>query len=152
MEAPSGRRYFIDLKLSEAAFGSCPDDDLHREKLEHDYGSRLRGLVDARWLEPAAFSANYELLKKISYLDRYADSGLVFIFPKANEGLMAADEIIKKIVSKTLAPRTAILYVEYLLARILTAVDDDETPRAHFLTFAAKYPGGHTLHSTAREP
>jgi hypothetical protein len=152
MEAPSGRRYFFDLKLSESAFGSCADDKPHRQKAERHYLPHLHGLVDTRWLEPAAFFANYEVLSNLSYLGRHPDSGLVFIFPKANERLMTADETIKKIVSKRLAPRVAILYLEYVVARILTSVDDDETLRRHFLDFQAKYIRKHAIHSSAKEP
>jgi len=150
MEAPSGPSYFFDLKESVGAFESGVDDKPGRAWAERHYLPHLHGLVDTRWLEPAAFFANYELLKKLSYLGRYPDSGLVFIYPKVDEKLGAVDESIKKIVSKQLAPRTAILYLEYLLARILTLVDDDETLRRHVLDFRAKYAGKHTLHS--KEP
>jgi hypothetical protein len=92
------------------------------------------------------------VLSNLSYLGRHPDSGLVFIFPKANERLMTADETIKKIVSKRLAPRVAILYLEYVVARILTSVDDDETLRRHFLDFQAKYIRKHAIHSSAKEP
>lgn len=152
MEAPSGRRYFFDLKVPKSAFESCADDDPHRNKAERDYLPHLHGLVDTRWLQPEAFFANYEVLSKLSYLGRIADSGMVFIFPKTDARLMVTDETIKKIVSKTLAPRVAILYLEYVLARILTLVADDQTLHRHFLDFRAKYIGEHAIHSSAKEP
>ena len=152
MEAKSGRRIFFDLKLPEAAFESCADDAPHRKKAERQYLPHLNGLVDTRWLQPAEFFANYEVLSKLSYLGRYADSGMVFIFPKTDSRLMAIDETIKKIVSKTLAPRVAILYLEYVVSRILTLVHDDDTLRRHFLDFQARYIRGHALHSSAKEP
>lgn len=139
MEGTSGRKIFFELKLSETGFGSCADDERHREKLERHYRPHLHGRVDAKWLEPTAFFANYEVLTHLSYLGRHADSGLVFIFPKTNEGLMEGDETIKQIVSKTLAPRVAILYLEYLVGRILELVADDEVLRKHFLEFREKY-------------
>lgn len=139
MAAPSGRSYFFDVKSSETGFASCADDDQHREKLERDYRPHLREHVDAKWLEPATFFANYEMLRHLSYLGRHADSGLVFIFPKANEGLMVAEETIKQIVSKSLAPRVAILHVEYLVGRILDDAAEDEALRKYFLEFRAKY-------------
>lgn len=152
MEAKSGRSFFFDLKLSEAAFGSCPDNAPHRQKAERHLLPHLRELVDTRWLVPEAFFANHELLAKLSYLGRYPDSGLVFIFPRANEPLKETDETIKKMVSKKLAPRVALLYLEYVVARILTLVDDDAALRGHFLDFRSKYAGEHALHSPAKEP
>ena len=139
LEAKSGRRYFFDVKLSETSFGSCDDDDRQREKLERHYRPHLHERVDAKWLEPALFFANCEVLGHLSYLGRYDESGVVFIFPKSNEGLMKAEETIKQIVSKTLAPRVALLYMEYLVGRILEAVADDDTLRERFLKFAAKH-------------
>jgi len=139
METKSGRRYFFDVKLSEAGFDSCADDDRHREKLERHYRPHLREHVDAKWLEPAAFFANYEVLRHLSYLGRYADSGLVFIFPKANEGLMAGEETIKQIVSKSLAPRVAVFHVEYLVGRILDDAAEDESLRKYCLELRERY-------------
>ena len=152
MEAPSGRRYFVDTKRPGSAFESCADNEPNREKAERHHLPLLHGLVDTRWLQPEAFFANYEVLAKLSYLGRYADSGMVFIFPKTDSRLMVADETIKKIVSKALAPRVAILYLEYLLARILTAVDDDDLLRRHFLDFQTKYIRKHAIHSSENEP
>jgi hypothetical protein len=139
LEGPSGLKIFFDVKLCEDGFGSCDDDEHHRQKLERHYRPHLHEHVDAKWLEPEAFFANYRVLRNLSYLGRHPDSGLVFIFPKASEPLMEAENSIKMIVSKSLAPRIAILYLEYLVERILEAVADDEALRKHFLEFRDKY-------------
>jgi len=125
MQAESGRTIFFDLKLAERGFARGADDEWHRRRLERHYLPHLQEHVDAKWLEPTTFLAHYEILRKLSYLGRHADSGLVFIFPKANKHLMAAETPIKQIVSKSLAPRLAIFYLEYLVERILAAVADD---------------------------
>ena len=138
LEARNGRRIFIDLKSSRT-FASCDDDERHRARLAALYEPHLRGLVDAKWLEPAAFFANYEIMRKLSYLGRYPDSGIAFVFPRASEALMKADAVIKQIVSKSLAPRVAILYLEFLVERILAAVADDETLHRHYLSFRAEH-------------
>jgi hypothetical protein len=137
----TGRRIFFELKLSESEFGRCADDERHPRKLEDVYEPHLREHVDAKWLESSTFCANYEVLRNLSYLDRFPDSGVVFIFPKANEQLMNAGTTIKQIVSKSLAPRVAILYLEYLVERILEAVAGDETLTRHYVAFRAKYIG-----------
>ena len=100
MEAESGRKIFFDLKLSETGFGSCVDGERHRQELERHYRPHLREHVDGKWLEPATFFANYGVLSKLSYLDRYGDSGLVLIFSRANKQLTDAETAIKQIVSK----------------------------------------------------
>ena len=139
IESRSGRRVFFDVKLSETGFGACEADASYAERLDRDYRPYLQGEVDAKWLEPAACAANDHLMRSFSYLGRYPDSGLAFIFPRANARLMEADKTIKQIASKSLAPRVAILYLEYLVERILKAVADDERLHAHFLQFRERY-------------
>jgi hypothetical protein len=139
MESAAGRRIFFELKLSESEFGSCANDARHQQKLEEHYHPYLKDDVDAKWLEPATFCANYQVLRNLSYLGRYPDSGVVFIFPKANEQLMKAENTIKQIVSKSFAPRVAILYLEYLVETILKAVAGDEALTMHYLAFRDKY-------------
>jgi hypothetical protein len=139
MQADSGMRIFFDVKLAESGFGGCDDDERHRDALERRYRPHLREHVDAKWLEPAKFSGNAEVMRKLSYLGRYPESGVVFIYPKANDRLKDAEEEIKHIASKSLAPRIAILYLEYLVERILEATADDAALHEHFLAFRDKY-------------
>ena len=139
MEAASGEKIFFDLTLSEGEFGSCADDEGQREKLERVYLPHLQGHVDQKWLAPTAFFGNYQVMRKLSYLGRHPDSGIVFVLPKANERLKDAEENLKHIVSKTLAPRVAILYLEYLVERIIAATAGDGSLHAHFLEFRDKY-------------
>jgi hypothetical protein len=152
MEATPGRKYVFDVKLAEDGFESRADDESHRGELERDYRPYLREHVDAKWLEPETFFANYEVLGNIAFLGRHADSGLVFVFPKSNERLLAAEETIKHIVSKSLAPRVALFYLEYLVGRILEAVSDDGALTAYFRNFGAKYCGAHALNSSSKAP
>jgi hypothetical protein len=138
-QADSGMRIFFDVKLAEEGFGACADDERQRDALDRHYRPHLRDHVDAKWLEPAKFFGNHEVLRNLSYLGRYPDSGMVFIYPKANECLKDAEEEIKHIVSRTLAPRVAILYLEYLVERMLEATADDPGLHEHLLAFRDKY-------------
>ena len=139
MESSEGRRIFFELKLSEEGFGSCADDERHQRKLREQYEPHLRRHVDEKWLEPKTFFANYQVMRNLSYLGRYPDSGVVFIFPKANERLRESEQTIKHVASNSLAPRVAIFYLENLVARILEAVADDEPLHLHYLAFRDKY-------------
>ena len=139
LEATNGQRIFIDLKPSGARFETCDDDERRRAKLKDECEPYLAGAVDAKWLTPEAFCANYEVIRRLSYLGRYADSGVAFIFPRASEALMKSGDVIKQVVSKSLAPRVAILYLEYLVERILEQVAADEPLRRHYLAFRDRY-------------
>ena len=145
IESVSGRKVFCDVRPAKSAFSSCADDEAHVRNLERHYRPLLAEHVDARWLEPAAFFGHYEILRKLSYLGRYPDSGLAFIFPKANDRLLESEEVIKQMVSKSLAPRVAILHVEYLLARLLTLTEDDPALHERFVKIKEKYvPAQHS--------
>lgn len=139
LEEPAGKKVFFELKLSEAEFGSCRNDPRHCRKLEEHYRPWLTDHVDALWLEHSTFFKHYQILRNVSYLGRHPESGLVFIFPKANESLAESENAIKRIVSKSLAPRVAILYLEYLVARLLTLTEDDTALHEHFLRLKEKY-------------
>ena len=139
LEGKSGRRIFFDVKLSETRFGAREDDAAQRASFERHCRAHLEEHVDAKWLAPPACFDNHELLRKVSYLGRYPDSGLAFIFPRADASLREAEKTIKQIVSKTLAPRVAIFYLEYLVERILTAVEGDPDLRKHFLRVRDEY-------------
>lgn len=139
MESASGQRICFELELAGASFGSAESDAAHVQMLERHYRPCLHDLIDAKWLEPAAFCAHYTVMRTLSCLGRYADSGVVFIFPRANERLKEEEQAIKQIVSKSLAPRVAILYLEYLVERILNATAGDDALHEHFLRFRAKY-------------
>lgn len=139
MEARPGRLIFFDVKLSQDDLGRRSGDEALSPELAPEYEALLREHVDAKWLEPANLAANEQMMRKLSWLCRHPDSGLVFIFPRANERLMESEERLKHIVSKSLAPRIAILYLEYLVERILRLVEGDQALREHFLHFRAKY-------------
>ena len=139
MESPGGLKLFFALKLAEDEFGRCENDTPHQEELEQHYRPLLRDHLDAKWLEPARFCANHEVLRHLSYLGRYPESGVAFIFPRARPKLESAEATIKQIVSKSLAPRVAIFYLEYVVQRILDAVADDPALTSHYLAFRDKY-------------
>ncbi len=139
MEAKSGEPIFFEVRLAEDGFARGDSDARHLQKLERHYQPYLHDQVDAKWLKPETFFGNYAVMRKLSYLGRYPESGLAFIFPRANEGLKAEEQVIKQIVSKRLAPRVAILYLEYLVERILKETASDPLLHEHFLQFRAKY-------------
>jgi len=139
LEEAGGQRIFFNLKLAETTFGSGENDPEHRRIFDRDCRAFLADRIDAEWLIDETSCKHERILRLVAYLGRYPDSGLVFIYPKANESLTDSDNVIKRIVSKSLAPRVAILYLEPLLARILEATKGDAALHAHFLQFCQKY-------------
>lgn len=137
LEAPDGRRVFLDVRLEGTAFEHCEDNAVNRRTLEQLYLPHLLEHVDTTWLLPETFAQHYEILRKLSYLGRYPASGFVFIFPK--QSLAESENVIKRIVSKSLAPRVAIFYLEYLVARLLTLTEDDPPLHEHLMRFKEKY-------------
>ena len=139
LEAADGRRIFFDLKLEDDRFQECANDAGNRRSIEQRYLPHLIEHVDTSWLLPESFAQHYEILSKLSWLGRYPASGFVFIFPGSRTDLKESETAIKRIVSKSLAPRVAILYLEYLLARILTLTEDDAPLHEHYVRFKEKY-------------
>lgn len=139
LEAPDGRRIFFDVKLAQTGFESCEDNEANRRTLERRYLPHLIEQVDTTWLLPETFAQHAGILKKLSWLGRHPASGFVFVFPKANKSLAESENAIKRIVSKSLAPRVAILYLEFLVARILTLTAGDAPLHAHYMRFKEKY-------------
>jgi hypothetical protein len=139
LEGPADLKIFVDVKLSESGFGSCMDDERQRARLEQHYRPYLTERVDSRWLEKEAFFKHYEILTHLSYLGRYPNSGVLFIYPKANQRLMASDDTIKRMAAVSLAPRMEILYLETLVDRILKATAGDSAMQEHYKAFLTTY-------------
>lgn len=139
LEEAGGQKIFFNLKLAESTFGSCENDAEHRQRFDRDCRPFLFDHVDGEWLRDETSCQHDRILRHVAYLGRYPDSGLVFIYPKANESLTDSDNVIKRIVSKSLAPRVAILYLEPLITRILKVTEGDAVLHAHFLEFREKY-------------
>jgi hypothetical protein len=138
LEGPGDLKVFFATKLAEREFAGGADDELNRDKVER-YRAHLADNVDAQWLEPATFLKHFEILRNLSYLGRYARAGMVFIFPHENESLFDDDAAIKRMASRVLAPRVEILYLEYLVARLLTLTEGDAALHAHCWQLKEKY-------------
>jgi len=139
LEEAGGQKIFFNLKLAETTFGSCENNAEHRQIFDRECRTFLADRIDAEWLREETFWKHERILRHVAYLGRHPDSGLVFIYPKANERLTESDNVIKRIVSKSLAPRVAILYLEPLLTRILKATEGDAALHTHFVEFGEKY-------------
>jgi hypothetical protein len=67
-ESNDGSRAFIEVKFTEAGFGTGKIDDRLREKLDGIYRLRLGGGVSEECFEAKHFFANYQLYRNLSAL------------------------------------------------------------------------------------
>jgi len=120
-ELVGGGKIYFELKLSEKRFSHAKNDAQHRKKLRNIYRPMLEHLVAAEWLEETKFFSNYQVLRNIAYIKTKEDK-LFFIFPKANESIRKAAEVIPRILSDRLAGRVTVLFLEDLYDRILSTL------------------------------
>jgi len=128
-----------EVKLSERDFGGAKPDADHKRKLEEIYSLRLRGLVDARFLQVDAFVARYQLLRNISLLTYPGTAGLVFLLPKQNEGPQRALREVLDAVVPSIRQRIHVRYLEDLLSRLAGDATIEGRLREHARQLTEKY-------------
>jgi len=129
-----GVETFCEVKLSEADFGKAKNDARHIEKLLTKYGPKLAGYVDPSLLEPAAFFKSYQILRNVWHMKSEPGSRLVFLLPKANEGLWPILDAVVGKISRPLQDRISKVAVEDVFSAVLA---DTECPVA-LRDYAAK--------------
>jgi len=113
------------VKLSEADFGKAKDDKRHRDKLERIYGPSLAADVDPSLLEPAAFFESYQILRNVWHMKQVEGSRLIFLLPRANEGLWPLLDSVMEKLGDGLRERISAVAVEDVFASL---VADSECP------------------------
>lgn len=136
LQDSSGRRIYVEMKLTETDFGSCANDKPHAEKLRGIYRPKLSGKVADAALEPEIFFKNYQLLRNVSHLHK--EDRLLIVYPRANSGLERGIQFLKSILSSNTAPQVEVVHVEDFVARFATAVNSYRLI-AHYAAFREKY-------------
>jgi hypothetical protein len=137
-ELGSGRRVFVEMKLSEADFGSAEADARHLGKLQDIYAARLKGKVSDAALIPKTFFKNYQLLRNISFVDATRDDLLLLVFPRANTALATGARFVEEHLTSVLRRHVSVLYIEEILAQILGTLKAPSL-QAHYGAFQEKY-------------
>lgn len=137
-ELRSGSRVFVEMKLSEADFGSAESDARHLGKLRDIYAPRLTGKVSDAALVPKTFFKNYQLLRNISFVDAVRDDLLLLVFPRANTALARAARFVEEHVTSALRRKVKVLHIEEILARIRAQLKAPSL-QAHYGAFEEKY-------------
>jgi len=108
-------KIFVEIKYTEAGFGTVKDSAVQRDRWSTIYQPRLQSLVDEQMLQPEVFFKNYQLLRNVSYLSKYPDSWLLLIYPEANRKVDSqAKHVIEHLVGGV-RDRVKIVYLEALV-------------------------------------
>jgi hypothetical protein len=115
----AGRRVVFEVKYAEVEFGPAKDDTGHRDKFRDIYLPNLRGKVKPEYLEfNAAFRKHYQVLRNLYQVDVGRGDAVVFLYPKANEALMAhADHFIDRAPTDAYKKCVRKVYLEELLEK-----------------------------------
>lgn len=134
-----GSSTLCEVKLSESEFGKAKNDKAHHDKLRKIYAPTLRDHVPPKFLEPAQFFANYQILRNIWHMVRQPGAHLIFLLPRANQPLWR--EINKTIdrLGAALQSRVLVLSIEDVLHTLVNDSACDYTMREYARRLQERY-------------
>jgi hypothetical protein len=135
----TGIRTFCEVKLSEADFGTAPDDKAHQDKLKAVYLNALAGRVDAAMLEPATFFAHYQLLRNLWHIAECEDARLIFLIPRANKKIWNDATSFKLRVAEPLRERVAVIAIEEVILSLCEDIRCPDSLRQYAQMLRIKY-------------
>lgn len=83
----SGRKIFIEIKYTEAYFGTSKHDINHEDKYNSIYKSKLESYLKAEYNTVGNVLKNYQLMRYLSYLDTSKDDLFILLYPKWSKSL-----------------------------------------------------------------
>jgi len=134
-EQSDGSPTYCEVKLSEADFGKATPDRRHREKLARTYAAALTDYVDATLLTPEVFFPNYQILRNVWLAAKNPAARVVFLLPRANQGLWKALNVVLAQVSESLGMRITVTAIEDVVKALESspAVPADLRWHAHMI-------------------
>lgn len=134
-----GVRTFCEVKLSEAEFGQCADDEAHHDKLRNIYRDVLAGHLEPGRLEPAAFFAAYQFNRNVWHMVRTDRSRLLFLLPRSNAPLWAQLQALLSGVLPDTRERISAVAIEDVIACLCRDALCPPASREYALTLKQKY-------------
>jgi hypothetical protein len=113
---------FVEVKFTEAGFGTAKADAKHLKKLETIYRPRLQDKIHADALDPAVFFANYQLLRNVAYAS--APAHIVFLLPRANDKLHKGIEFLREVLRPPIKERVRVVYLEEALQSLVDMIPE----------------------------
>lgn len=139
LETSSGRRIYIEVKLTESQFGRAAGTDRQREKLADIYQARLEGRLTRSFSERELF-ANYQLVRNLCYADHPPGSTVVLFMPYANETARGeAHTFLSEHVSKRYQKYVKLVFAEDFVRRVIEQGHVPESVLPSLLHVAGKY-------------
>lgn len=135
----TGLTTVCEVKLSEGEFGTADNDDRHRRKLAEIYRPVLARIVAPELLTEPAFFRSYQVLRNVWHMVRIPSSALLFLMPKANEGLWSALPPILGKLSQDTQARIRLVAIEDVLAALAADRACPAELRAYAADLASKY-------------
>ena len=134
----SGYKLLVEVKLTEDEFGTCANDQKHREKLSDTYADKLRDKVHLKFLDQQTFFQNYQILRHFAqFTTEHLD--VVFLFPRANKCLAEGEKTIGEALMPSFVHRARMIYLEDFVGQVLQESEERSLLRTHFELFARKY-------------
>lgn len=131
-----GHRVLFDIKYTESEFGKVERDDTHFKKYNEIYKPRLLSIVRPEYLTLDFVFDHYQIIRTLSYIDDITT--VVFLFPKENQSLMEAKNIILKILQPKKQQKVRIVFLEEIITKIISARYLEHI-KPHFEKFKEKY-------------
>jgi len=136
----SGARVNFEIKYTESEFGSAKADEVHLEKFNTTYQSRLAGRFEESFCCAAKFLEHYQIARNIWHLNEQSGDVAVFLYPKANAYLRRQEPIIKTCARQPFRSRIRIVYLEDLVVALHNRLEPSDTAHRQYLKeFRLKY-------------
>jgi hypothetical protein len=111
----SGIRVNFEVKYTESEFGAADSDSIHLQKFYDIYKPRLIGRFAEPFHDPTHFLRHYQVARNLWCLREEPVDIAVFLFPKGNELLKNAEEVIRSCAIEPFQSRIRVLYLEDLI-------------------------------------
>lgn len=117
-ETTDGLQTVCEVKLSETDFGAAEADEPHLGKLRDIYRPVLERHLPQSCLDPSTFCANYQVFRNVWHMLRLDNSVLLFLLPRANEGLWSRLSTTLKMLPEAVRNRVRVEALEDVLDRL----------------------------------
>lgn len=128
------RKYFCEVKLTEAEFGVATNDLAHQKKLSDIYAPILRAHIRANRLEGPVFFQSYQIFRNLWHAAQSSDAYVVFLYPRQHEVLTHLLNPVLEDITSELRQRVIVAHAEDVLARIVA----DEACPSHLRVYAER--------------
>ncbi|MFD2938778.1 PGN_0703 family putative restriction endonuclease [Flavobacterium notoginsengisoli] len=134
-ETQNEKKFFFEIKYTEAEFGSAKNDISHQEKFNTVYSKFVNALNDDfKTIE--AFLKKYQICRNLIHIEE--NSFVVFVYPEANKKIREGAESAKEIINLNYSNNFKCINWETLFQNINDSIEEKKL-KDHFNDFKSKY-------------